>query len=70
MRELLATIRSAFDCPETTSIWERILSLEEPTTEEAKLVAARDYASAVEAVAELLEVGRAELEPRFAGGAR
>jgi Fe-S-cluster containining protein len=68
MRELLATIRSAFDCPETTSIWERILSLEEPTTEGAKLVAARDYASAIDAVAELLEVGRAEFEPRFAGG--
>lgn len=68
MRELLAAIRSAFDCPPTTSIWERILSLEEPTTDEGKLVAARDYARAIEAVAELLEVGRADFEPRFAGG--
>jgi Fe-S-cluster containining protein len=68
MRNLLAQIRAAFDCPATTSIWERILALEEPTTEEGKLVAARDYASAVAAVAELLELGRAEFEPRFAGG--
>jgi Fe-S-cluster containining protein len=68
MRELLAAIREAFDCPETTSIWERILSLEEPTTPEGASVAARDYAGAIAAVGELLEVGRTHFEPRFAGG--
>ena len=68
MRALLATIRTAFDCPPTTSIWERILALEEPTSAEAKSVAIRDYAVAIDAVSELLELGRASFEPRFAGG--
>lgn len=69
MRSLLAAIRAAFECPVTTSIWERILTLEEPTTAEGASVAARDYAEAIAAVGELLELGRAEFEPRFAGGA-
>jgi Fe-S-cluster containining protein len=68
MRELLATIRDGFDCPEGTSIWERILALETPDTPEAMEIAARDYAAAIQAVGELLEVGRADFEPRFAGG--
>ena len=68
MRALLATIRSAFDCPPTTSIWDRILALEEPTSAEAKSVAIRNYAVAIDAVSELLELGRASFEPRFAGG--
>lgn len=68
MRALLTAIRDAFDCPATTSIWERILTLEEPTTAEGASVAARDYAAAIAAVGELLESGRADFEPRFAGG--
>jgi uncharacterized protein len=67
MRRLLATIREGFDCPPETSIWEKILSLEEPTPEGAA-VAARHYASAIDAVGALLELGREHFEPRFAGG--
>lgn len=68
MRELLATIRVAFECPDTMSIWERILAMEEPTTPEAALEASRKYAAGIAAVGELLAVGRASFEPRFAGG--
>jgi hypothetical protein len=68
MHALLTTIRAAFDCPPSTSIWERILALEEPTTAEAKAVAVRDYGAAIDAVSELLELGRSSFEPRFAGG--
>jgi uncharacterized protein len=68
MRALLTTIREAFDAPPSTSIWERILALEEPETTEDKALALRDYGAAIAAVGELLELGRAEFEPRFAGG--
>jgi Fe-S-cluster containining protein len=63
MRALLATIRAGLECPETTSIWEKILELEEPSPGDA-----HDYAVVVAAVGELLNVGRAVFEPRFAGG--
>ncbi len=69
MRELLSSIRAAFDCPDATSIWERILALEEPATAEQGAVVARDYAAAIDAVGTLLELGREHFEPRFAGGA-
>jgi len=68
MHSLLTTIREAFDCPPSTSIWERILALEEPTTAEGRDVAVRDYAGAIDAVSRLLELGRSTFEPRFAGG--
>lgn len=68
MRALLATIRAAFDAPPSVSIWEKILALEEPDTAEGKALALRDYGAAIEAVGELLELGRAHFEPRFAGG--
>jgi Fe-S-cluster containining protein len=67
MRALLATIRGGLDCPDTTSIWEKILELEEPAGADAA-AAARDYAAVIAAVGELLNVGRAVFEPRFAGG--
>jgi Fe-S-cluster containining protein len=68
MRELLATIRAAFECSETTSIWERILAMEEPKTPEEAALASAKYGAAIRAVGELLAVGRAAFEPRFAGG--
>ena len=68
MRALLAAIRAAFECPESMSIWERILAMEEPTTAEEAAAASRKYAGAIHAVGELLALGRAEFEPRFAGG--
>jgi Fe-S-cluster containining protein len=68
MRRLLATIREGFECPPETSIWQKILSLEEPTSPEEAAIAARDYAAAIDAVGALLELGRAAFEPRFAGG--
>ena len=68
MRALLATIRAAFDCPEETSIWERIMALEEPDSAEGAALALRDYGNAIDAVGALLALGRAEFEPRFAGG--
>ena len=68
MRELLATIRAAFECPETMSIWERILAMEEPKTPEEAALASARYGEAIRAVGELLALGRAAFEPRFAGG--
>jgi len=68
MRELLATVRTGFDCPESMSIWERILAMEEPTTPEEAAAAAEKYGEAIRAVGELLALGRAAFEPRFAGG--
>lgn len=68
MRELLATIRTAFDCPESMSIWERILAMDEPKTPEEAVVASQKYGEAIAAVGELLALGRAAFEPRFAGG--
>ncbi|MDB5212612.1 MAG: hypothetical protein JWO86_539 [Myxococcaceae bacterium] len=68
MRALLASIRTGFECPESMSIWERILAMEEPQTAEGAAAAARKYAVAINAVGELLALGRAEFEPRFAGG--
>lgn len=68
MRELLATIRGGFDCPESMSIWERILAMDEPKTPEEASAAALRYADAITAVSELLALGRAAFEPRFAGG--
>jgi Fe-S-cluster containining protein len=70
MRELLELVRAAFDCPKETSIWEAILALEEPATAEGEAQARKDYGAAIDAVGALLELGRAEFEPRFAGGAR
>jgi Fe-S-cluster containining protein len=68
MRELLAVIRVAFECPESMSIWARILAMEEPKTPEEASAAALRYGGAVAAVGELLALGRAVFEPRFAGG--
>jgi Fe-S-cluster containining protein len=68
MRELLATIRAAFECPEPMSIWERILAMEEPKTPDEAAVASARYGEAIRAVGELLALGRAAFEPRFAGG--
>jgi Fe-S-cluster containining protein len=68
MRALLATIRAGFEIPDGGSIWETILSLEEPTTPEAARAAALRYGPAIEAVGALLALGRASFEPRFAGG--
>lgn len=68
MRALLATIRKAFALPGTTSIWEAILALEEPEMFEGDDDAAYVYAAGIDAVAELLRLGRASFEPAFAGG--
>ena len=68
MRELLSAIRVAFDCPESMSIWERILAMEEPKTPEEASAASLRYGEAIAAVGELLALGRAAFEPRFAGG--
>lgn len=68
MRGLLASIRTAFECPASMSIWARILAMEEPKTPEDAALASRKYAGAIAAVGALLALGRAELEPRFAGG--
>ncbi len=68
MRELLAAIRGALDCPETVSIWKRILEMEEPKTPDEARVASQRYEGMIAAVSELLALGRAAFEPRFAGG--
>ena len=68
MRALLATIRQAFEIREGDSIWEKILTLEEPATPEAAALAVVRYGPAIAAVGELLTLGRASFEPRFAGG--
>ncbi len=69
MQALLAKIRAIFDVAPTSSIWEAILALEEPTPEQQR-ASGRDFADAIDAVAKLLDVGRAGFEPRFAGGPR
>ena len=68
MRELLGVIRAGFECPESMSIWERILAMEEPKTPEEAALASARYGDAIRAVGELLALGRASFEPRFAGG--
>ena len=68
MRALLATIREGFEIPDGGSIWEKILTLEEPATPEAAAQAVVRYGPAIEAVGQLLTLGRAAFEPRFAGG--
>ena len=68
MRALLVTIRQAFEIREGDSIWEKILTLEEPATPEAAALAVVTYGPAIAAVGELLTLGRASFEPRFAGG--
>jgi hypothetical protein len=68
MRVLLATIREGFEIPDGGSIWERILTLEEPATPEAAALAVVKYGPAITAVGQLLTLGRAAFEPRFAGG--
>jgi Fe-S-cluster containining protein len=68
MRALLALIREGFEIPEGGSIWETILTLEEPGTPEAAALAVVRYGPAIEAVGRLLNLGRASFEPRFAGG--
>ena len=67
MHALLGAIRAAFEVPATASIWERILALETPAPADESALADK-YGAAVEAVGELLELGRARFEPRFAGG--
>lgn len=69
MQALLAKIRDVFDVAEGASIWEAILALEDPTPEQQR-ASGRDFEAAIDAVAKLLEVGRATFEPRFAGGPR
>jgi hypothetical protein len=68
MRVLLATIREGFEIPDGGSIWEKILTLEEPATAEAAALAVVKYGPAITAVGQLLTLGRAAFEPRFAGG--
>jgi Fe-S-cluster containining protein len=68
MRQLLVVIRVAFECPESSSIWERILAMEEPKTPEEASAAVLRYSGAIAAVGELLALGRTVFEPRFAGG--
>lgn len=70
MHELLAIIRAGFECEPGASIWERILAMESPTTPAEEQAAARRYGPAIEAVGELLGLGRSAFEPRFAGGGR
>jgi len=68
IRALLATIRRDFEIPEGASIWEKILTLEEPSTPEGAALARVRYGAAIQAVGALLELGGAAFEPRFAGG--
>ncbi len=68
MHALLSTIRGGFEIPQGGSIWEKILTLEEPATPEAAALAVVTYGPAIAAVGELLTHGRAAFEPRFAGG--
>ena len=68
MQTLLETIRQGFEIPDGGSIWEKILTLEEPATPEAAALAVAKYGPAIEAVGKLLTLGRAAFEPRFAGG--
>ncbi len=70
MHMLLATLRTSLGAGAGVSVWASILALDEPETPEGKTLARATYAEAIAAVGELLELGRAEFEPRFAGGAR
>jgi Fe-S-cluster containining protein len=69
-RALLAMIRAGLEVPEGGSIWEKILTLEEPTTPEAIALARARYEPTIQAVGELVELGTAAFEPRFSGGGR
>lgn len=68
VRQLLGVIRADFAIAEGASIWEAILSLEEPQTAEAEALATERYARAIDAVGALLERVRSTFEPKFAGG--
>jgi Fe-S-cluster containining protein len=70
MRALLEKIRSAFELPEDTSIWEAILAIAEPETFDPRSAAGRKFDSGIAAVSELLELARTVFEPAFTGGGR
>ena len=67
MRELLATLCEAFDVPAARSMWQAIVALEAPANFEAGSSEELKYGADVDALGELLELGRAAFEPSFAG---
>jgi hypothetical protein len=69
MHALVATLREAFEAPAGSSLWARIMALEEPEGADAAREAAARYADAIAAVGELLELARRSFEPKFSGGA-
>lgn len=72
MRVLLATVRGSLDLPETASLWQAILALEEPGASDPRSDptsrARRRIDEGIAAAGELIELARAVFEPKFAGG--
>lgn len=70
MRSLLGTLGEAFGVPasEHFSVWEALLSLEEPVIETADDETARRQEAGIDALTELLALGRSAFEPAFSGG--
>lgn len=67
-RTLSARIRAGFPLERDRSLWEGITALEPPPDEAEEQAWAEAHADAIDAVASLIELVRAEFEPRFAGG--
>lgn len=67
MRALRATFCEAFGLPTATSMWQALVALEEPKSFAEGSSAEREYDASVNALSELLELGRRAFEPSFAG---
>jgi len=71
MRALLAMLGEAFDVCSTDklSVWEALLALEEPAMiDEDDSAARQKQEMGVDALTELLDLGRSAFEPSFSGG--
>ena len=70
MRALIATLGAAFDVPATStvSVWEALLTLAEPAITDEDSESQRRQEAGVDALTELLALGRSAFEPSFSGG--
>lgn len=70
MRMLLAKLGESFGVPASAdvSVWEALLALEEATALPADAEARRRQDAGLDALTELLALGRSTFEPEFSGG--
>ena len=70
MRALLKVIGDAFDVPASldVSVWDTLLTLEEPVEFPDDDEATRRHDAGVDALTDLLALGRSAFEPSFSGG--